>query len=246
VRASRDPRSEVRSPRVRALLGLVLSLGLVGCEWFSDFKRQPFVTTWEPIRPDSLVVRGSPQGSVPTTGTVSPAWGVSYLPGPAQIDSLGSIPNPTPVSEASLANGRQYFAINCAVCHGSAGAGNGTATAYGMVGISLVNDVARARSDGYLYGMIRNGRGLMPSYNRIEEMDRWDVVNYVKALQGRAGGVTVDTGAVAPPGVTGDKVPGRTRLGPTRWVPHVRAGAGAAPADTTTPDTTGARRGGDA
>ena len=31
--------------------------------------------------------------------------------------------------------------------------------------------------------MIRNGRGTMPTYNRIEEMERWDVVNYVRGLQ---------------------------------------------------------------
>ncbi len=40
------------------------------------------------------------------------------------------------------------------------------------------------RTDGYIWGMIRNGRGLMPTYNRIEELDRWDVVNYVRGLQG--------------------------------------------------------------
>jgi len=73
--------------------------------------------------------------------------------------------------------------------------------------------LTKGRTDGYIFGMIRNGRGLMPPYNRIEEMDRWDVVNYVRALQG-IGGKTVATGPLAPPGVTGDKVPGATRMGP--------------------------------
>jgi hypothetical protein len=66
--------------------------------------------------------------------------------------------------------------------------------------------------------MIRNGRGLMPPYNRIEEMDRWDVVNYLRALQG-VGGATVTVGPLAAPGVTGDKVPGPTRMGPTQPAP---------------------------
>ena len=48
-----------------------------------------------------------------------------------------------------------------------------------------MTDQAKARSDGYIWGMIRNGRGLMPPYNRIEEMDRWDVVNYLRGLQGK-------------------------------------------------------------
>ncbi|HEY4671765.1 MAG TPA: cytochrome c, partial [Gemmatimonadaceae bacterium] len=70
----------------------------------------------------------------------------------------------------------------------------------------------------YIFGMIRNGRGLMPPYNRIEEMDRWDVVNYVRALQG-VGGKTVAIGPLAAPGVTGDKVPGATTLAPQQPEP---------------------------
>jgi hypothetical protein len=91
--------------------------------------------------------------------------------------------------------------------------GDGPATKFGMPGINLTTDMTKGRTDGYIFGMIRNGRGLMPPYNRIEEMDRWDVVNYVRALQGM-GGKTVATGPLAPPGVTGDKVPGATRMGP--------------------------------
>jgi len=60
----------------------------------------------------------------------------------------------------------------------------------------------------------------MPSYNRIEDMDRWDVVNYLRALQG-AGGRTVATGPLAAPGVTGDKLPGFTRTAPTRPAPFM-------------------------
>jgi hypothetical protein len=66
--------------------------------------------------------------------------------------------------------------------------------------------------------MIRNGRGLMPPYTRIEEMDRWDVVNYLRALQG-VNGRHVEVGPLAAPGVTGDKVPGPTVLGPNKEAP---------------------------
>jgi hypothetical protein len=113
-----------------------------------------------------------------------------------------------------------YYQINCAVCHGDAGAGDGPATKLGIPGISLVTDITRARTDGYLFGMIRNGRGLMPSYNRIEEPDRWDVVNYLRGLQGSAG-VQVETGPLAAPGVTGKMLPGATRTAPTRPAPFM-------------------------
>ncbi|MBL8983683.1 MAG: cytochrome c [Gemmatimonadetes bacterium] len=206
---------------------LLLTLG--ACEWFTDFKRTPMVTTWES---DSILkVRGAPQGSVPTNGTAVSALQVSYMGMPATLDSVAALAsNPTAMSAASLANGRKYYQINCAVCHGQAGAGDGTAAKYGMIPMPLTSDAAKGRSDGYIFAIMRNGRGAMPPYNRIEEMDRWDVVNYVRALQGQAAGVAFETGPLALPGVTGDKVPGATRLGPNRWAPHAGAPRPAAPA----------------
>ena len=198
--------------RLRVLV-LAIPLTLTACEWFTDFKRQPSIWTWEPLKDTLTPSRGNPQMSVPTTGTAMAGFQVSYGAFPATIDSLSVLKNPTPASDSSLANGRKYFQINCAVCHGERAMGDGPASQYGMPGINLTTDLTKGRTDGYIFGMIRNGRGLMPPYNRIEEMDRWDVVNYVRALQG-IGGKTVATGPLAPPGVTGDKVPGPTRMGP--------------------------------
>jgi mono/diheme cytochrome c family protein len=205
------------SARVRIAV-LVLPLTLTACEWFTDFKRQPSIWTWEQVRDSTVPSRGNPQFSVPTTGTAMAGYQVSYGAFPATIDSMAGIPNPTPVSDPSLLNGRKYFQINCAVCHGDRAMGDGPATRYGMPGINLTSDITKARTDGYIFGMIRNGRGLMPPYNRIEEPDRWDVVNYLRALQG-VNGRTVGVGPLAPPGVTGDKVPGPSRFGPTRPAP---------------------------
>ncbi len=198
-----------------------LALSLTACEWFTDFKRQPFVTVWEQ---DSILktVRGAPQGSVPRTGTAVSAMQVGYAALPYEIDSIAAIAvNPTPITEASLANGRKYYEINCAVCHGDKGDGAGKATRYGIPPMNLLMDITKNRSDGYIFGMMRNGRGLMPSYNRIEESDRWDVVNYLRALQGKVTDVKFETGPLALPGVNGDKVPGPTQLGPTHWTPHM-------------------------
>lgn len=197
-----------------ALVALPFLFG--ACEWFTDFKREPSLSTWEVVKDSLTPSRPNPQFSVPTNGTFMAGFQVSYT---ALPDSLAGIANPTPISDASLANGRKYFQINCAVCHGPAAQGNGPATQFGMPGINLTMDITKARTDGYIYGMIRNGRGLMPPYNRVEEMDRWDIVNYVRALQGQAGGKTVITGPLAPPGVTGKMVPGFTAMAPTRPAP---------------------------
>jgi len=169
-------------------------------------------------------------------GTAVAGYQVSYGALPATIDSMAGIRNPTAANDSSLANGRKYFQINCVVCHGDRAMGDGPATRYGMPGINLTTDLTKARTDGYIFGMIRNGRGLMPPYNRIEELDRWDVVNYLRALQG-VNGKTVPIGPLAAPGVTGDKVPGSTRLGPTApapfFRPHGNATTSAQPAAAT-------------
>lgn len=217
---------------------VLVSLGpLVGCEWFTDFKRQPSIVTWE--RLDSAGVRGNPQTSVPITGTAVPGFAVSYGNLPATIDSMATLRNPTPPDSVSLANGRKYYVINCSVCHGMTGKGDGTAIKYGVFPFPLASDRGRGLSDGYIFGMIRNGRGNMPPYNRIEEKDRWDVVNYIRGLQGTLA-VAVPTGPLAVPGFTGAAVPGATTLGPTRPVPHTAAEMQALSAtrDTVSRDTT--------
>jgi mono/diheme cytochrome c family protein len=204
----------------RAALVAFALAPLAGCEWFTDFKRQPSVVTWE--RLDSTGVRGSPQMSVPINGTAVPGFAVSYSNSMQTIDSMSALVNPTPPDSASLENGRKYYTINCAVCHGMAGKGDGTAIKYGVFPFPLASGPALSRTDGYIFGMIRNGRGNMPPYNRIEEKDRWDVVNYVRGLQGKLPAGVV-TGPLAAPGVTGPALPGPTALGPTRPVPHTAA-----------------------
>ena len=208
------------SARLRTI-ALVCPMLLTACEWFTDFKRQPSIWTWEQVKDSTTPSRGNPQMSVPIGGTAVAGYQVSYSALPATIDSMAGLRNPTAASDSSLANGRKYFQINCAVCHGDRAMGDGPATRYGMPGINLTSDVTKARADGYIFGMIRNGRGLMPPYNRIEEMDRWDVVNYLRALQG-VNGKTVPVGPLAAPGVTGDKVPGPTRLGPNEPAPFFK------------------------
>ena len=222
----------------RAMAVVVALAPLGACEWFTDFKRQPKIDPWEAL--DSAGVRGNPQSSVPITGSAVPGFAVSYANLPATIHSMSTLRNPTPPDSASLANGRKYYVINCAVCHGLVGRGDGLAVKYGVFPFPLVSDRGRGLSDGYIFGMIRNGRGNMPPYNRIEEKDRWDVVNYVRGLQGvLAAGVP--TGPLGVPGFNGPAVPGPTELGPTRPVPHTAAemdryrGA----RDTVSRDTTG-------
>lgn len=229
------------------LAGAMLFMG--ACSWFTDFKEQPKFDPWE-SQSDTIPFRANPQQSVSIYGTAAPGFEYSYRPLPAVIDSMKGIPNPHPPTAASLANGHKYFAIYCAVCHGYEAKGDGPATKYGMPGMNLATGPATGYTDGYIFGMIRNGRGLMPSYDRIEEADRWDIINYLRALQGKIP-VQVPTGPLAPPGVNGNKVPGATETAPTvpspyyHWnrVPNLLPGSDTT-APATTADTTARRNGG--
>lgn len=192
-------------------------LATAGCSWFTDFKQQPKIDPWESLA-DTIPARGNPQSSVPMYGSAAPGYEYGRAPLPNVIDSMAAIPNPTPPDARSLRNGRINFQINCAVCHGPLGHGDGPATKYGMAGINLISDVTKNRTDGYIFGMIRNGRGLMPTYNRIEEPDRWDIVNYVRSLQGKFGTAPDTTHGF--PGENGTTVPGPSISAPTRPAPY--------------------------
>ncbi len=219
-------RCAVSANNMRRLAALAVPLLLGACtqeEWLTDMKQQPSVGTWQYFSTDTVAgdttpFRGNPQGSVPTNGITVASWQVSYAPMPATVDSMSGIANPVAADERSLVNGRKIFQVNCAVCHGDLGDGKGTlAVVSGMAFVPAIDGAAtQARTDGYLFGMLRNGRGLMPPQNRIPEAMRWDVINYVRGLQGR---YPVATGPLGFPGQTGDKLPGVSAVGPT--VPSV-------------------------
>ena len=100
--------------------------------------------------------------------------------------------NPQPMSLESLENGRAQYLIYCATCHGENGAGNGPVSMAGdmmgpFVGVLPVagpGSIASVRSDGHVYTTIRYGRRRMPGYARIAPNDRWDIVNYIRYLNG--------------------------------------------------------------
>ena len=105
-----------------------------------------------------------------------------------QADVVVGLENPVEPNEESLARGEELFLRFCAPCHGPNGAGvTGYIILAGYPPYSLTIPQVAEYPDGYLYGMIRMGRGNMPAYgHRISHFDRWNVVNYLRVLQGVA------------------------------------------------------------
>lgn len=92
---------------------------------------------------------------------------------------------PFMVTKETLERGRERYEIQCAVCHGSTGAGNGIATKYGLVGVAnLHQQRLRDMTDGEIYNTVANGKNTMLGYGGVIQVpDRWAIVAYVRALQ---------------------------------------------------------------
>jgi mono/diheme cytochrome c family protein len=182
----------MRRSRFGVLAAVVTLLGTTGCDywyndvpgpddlmhvipWFDAMIKQPTVYPYQ--RAD--VPRNTVPGTVPVTGGEadwSAEWSVLNT---ATADKLV---NPLAGQPASAVGDTLYHTF-CAVCHGQTGAGDGKVGVQ-LAALPLITDRARALSDGYLYSIIRYGRGVMPKYgDKVPSLKRWEVVNYVRQLQ---------------------------------------------------------------
>jgi mono/diheme cytochrome c family protein len=91
---------------------------------------------------------------------------------------------PVTVDAKLLARGKERYQINCQVCHGATGAGNGITTQYGLVGVASYHlDKYRDMADGEIFNTITHGKGQMGPYHHIDIKDRWAIIAYIRALQ---------------------------------------------------------------
>jgi mono/diheme cytochrome c family protein len=92
---------------------------------------------------------------------------------------------PLPVTDALMARGQERFQINCAICHGATGAGNGIVKQYGMATIvSLQDERIRTMPDGEIFNTITHGKNTMGPYGpTVTVEDRWAIIAYLRALQ---------------------------------------------------------------
>ncbi len=206
-RANRPPRA--------LLAGLLLSLTVLpGCweqvsvEWFPQMKRQLAVQAYETL--ESVPSLARVEALTPPDGTVAVGWADVVEPGSLAPDVQEALVNPRQATLESVANGKAIFDVTCATCHGKTGGGDGPVASPrgpiagvlpigpGPLGFSL----ATGLTDGHIYTTISLGRGRMPSYRRIAPSDRWDVVNYIRELNGQLAPARV--ASAAPAGSTTD------------------------------------------
>ena len=156
------------------LIGLLFTMDIIKINWVSNMEIQPSYRAMEDPRP-------LPARSVPIQGAV-------YIP------ELGPPANPVEATEESLQTGEELYTIHCALCHGAGGVGNGPFSSalrqYPPADLVAADSNARNLSDGAIFLVISYGvEGRMPAlHENIPDVEnRWHVVNYVRALQDRAG-----------------------------------------------------------
>ena len=159
--------------------------------WFPQMKRQVTVQAFE-----ENVYGTNAFNLSPPEGTVPVGWGaVPDLASLAPADQ-DKLENPVPSTLQSLKRGEVLFHRYCATCHGPEGLGDGPLAGppfgsdgpFGMVlPVGGPTSMAKLFSDGHIYTTISIGRGRMPSYKRIPPSERWDLVNFLRDLNGQGG-----------------------------------------------------------
>jgi mono/diheme cytochrome c family protein len=159
-----------------ALLLLPASLGWT-FPWDKDMVDQPSEKAQESVAPPG-------PGSVPITGGESVPLPLTETESLDMKEAAVSHQNPIAATAESIARGQYFYEINCYVCHGSEGRGDGP------VGLKFVekapvdlNDpYTQEQADGQLFFTLTRGRALMPFYrDALSPTERWDVINYVRA-----------------------------------------------------------------
>ena len=150
-------------------------------EVFPDMDRQP---KFRPQSESAFFADGRAD-RMPVSGTVPMEQPVndSYLATGKIRDHWGD-GLPIKVTEQVLERGQERYQINCAVCHGATGQGNGIVTQFGLAGVAnLQSERLRAMEDGQIFNTITHGKGLMGAYSQIKVEDRWAIISYLRALQ---------------------------------------------------------------
>lgn len=139
----------------------------------------------------------------PVEGTVARGAQV-YTLGPGDIDAAETA-NVEPAdlpkdSEFLLARGQNRFNTFCSPCHYYNGESENSAVSKkGWAGIpNLTRPETAGLSNARIFHIISAGQNLMPSYaDKIDPIDRWAIIRYLRKLQGVEGIASNPTAAPA-------------------------------------------------
>jgi mono/diheme cytochrome c family protein len=145
--------------------------------------------TWQTAIPETIArgqlplhYQGTKEDAVRAGAELHNPYTSGFPPTDVQLDQ------PAPdLLRSSVARGGNLFRIYCVACHGPAGAGDGPVSQRGFPPPpSLLTGNSRQMQDGQLYHILTYGQGNMsPLATQITREQRWDVINFVRQLQGQ-------------------------------------------------------------
>lgn len=165
-------------------------------ELFPDMDRQPKLRPQEPNRFFANRMSSQP----PVEGTVARSEPLQGLREGARIyrhdlaaANTGVIPGttnwvevtPFAITPEFMERGRDRYQIFCLPCHGPTGDGDWITRRFGMTVVANLHDQRLVEmADGEIFHVITQGRSLMGAYDdKLDVVDRWAVIAYVRALQ---------------------------------------------------------------
>jgi mono/diheme cytochrome c family protein len=174
----KNPVSRTRRSATLAAIA-VLPLLLAGCARGSYavevFPEQHYQQTYKRQEPPRLA---PPEGAVPVTGREVPL----------SFEAAGAAKNPVTADTATMTRAAEVFRVNCSMCHGPAGKGDGAVggrlQANGYVRPpDLTSPATQSKSDGQIFYIVSNGVVVMPKFSLLlNEHDRWSMVSYIRWL----------------------------------------------------------------
>ena len=137
--------------------------------------------------------------------------------GPA--GSGGTLANPIPDTVDSVQAGAALYQANCARCHGVDGLGGGPdAATTQFPPANLRSGHLLQHTDADIFIWISGGiPGGMPAWSgSLSETDRWNLVNYLRAIDGR--GPSPVPSAAGPPAIASAGLAGVLAVGLLAWL----------------------------
>jgi mono/diheme cytochrome c family protein len=157
---------------------------------------------------NGLKKRGINYTATPPAGTIARGEVYTYhltadSAGMQQAETLRNPYDTVAASPSLLSEAERLYLVNCGICHGQKLDGNGPLFnggngPYPAAPPALVNDAAKAWTDGHMFYVMTYGKGQMGSYaSQLHPEQRWWVIKYIRSKQGGGGTTTAATDSTA-------------------------------------------------
>ncbi|MBU6343496.1 MAG: c-type cytochrome [Bacteroidetes bacterium] len=100
--------------------------------------------------------------------------------------------NPFPITNAGLEKAKPLYEVNCGICHGEKGDGQGWLVSkpdakYPAAPKNLISDEMISAGNGRYYFAIMYGKNVMGGYSdKLSYEERWQVIHYIRSLQAKS------------------------------------------------------------